>query len=267
MSVEAIIKTVTPEMAKKWLDSLNQINRKISHLIVDRYANEMVAGRWIITNEGIGFNGDGKLIDGQHRLAACVKSNLSFNTVIVTGLNKTAQTVVNTGKQRYFQDVLSMRGHKNVIVLATVIRYLYAYKKLSPMRENTIRTYQNYELLYSFYKTLNEDEISEAQNKMTCLYRKVNILSTTISTFAFIIFAEVSKHHASDFFKKLYLGTDLTENDAILSLRNTLIEMKSDKVYWNNMQKIKAIFTTWNCYRLKKPLGKWNFNHELAEPI
>ncbi len=68
------IETITPELADLWLTKHNNINRNVSQQTVESYATDMKNGRWSITHQGIAFDTDGNLQDGQHRLWAVVFS-------------------------------------------------------------------------------------------------------------------------------------------------------------------------------------------------
>lgn len=62
---------VTPEMASDWLTSRRwPHNRRISPAITAKYLKDMREGRWKVTRQGIIFDTEGYLIDGQHRLRA-----------------------------------------------------------------------------------------------------------------------------------------------------------------------------------------------------
>ena len=73
--------TITPEYAKELLD-YNKKNRSLSKATVDRYAEDMRKDNWQQNGEAIKIDWDGNLIDGQHRLAACVKSGVSFDKLL-----------------------------------------------------------------------------------------------------------------------------------------------------------------------------------------
>lgn len=75
---------VTPEMAEEWLTS-NTYNRTVRPGFVDAYAADMSANKWRLTHQGIAFDWNGVLGDGQHRLLAVLKSkrtvlmNVTYN--------------------------------------------------------------------------------------------------------------------------------------------------------------------------------------------
>jgi hypothetical protein len=64
------ITEVSPEGAAHILANKNPRNRPLSRERVRRYAAEMEAGRWKLTHQGLAFDADDNLLDGQHRLAA-----------------------------------------------------------------------------------------------------------------------------------------------------------------------------------------------------
>lgn len=115
------IRTVTPAVAKRWL-SRNVRNRKIRPSVVDGYARDMAAGSWKLTGEGIKFDTNGALSDGQHRLAAIVKANTSVPLLVVRGVEPDAQDVMDSGVKRSASDALVLKGKSNPTILAAVAR-------------------------------------------------------------------------------------------------------------------------------------------------
>lgn len=100
---------VTPAMAEKWLEA-NPNNRSIDDRKVEQYARDMVAGKWRLTNQGIGFGRDGNLYDGQHRLWAVYKAGVAVRMLVVTGLEPDARPAIDVGKPRRVHDQLRMFG-------------------------------------------------------------------------------------------------------------------------------------------------------------
>ena len=64
--------TITPNEASKYLAN-NPANRKINESVVRAMAEDMKAGRWMQTHQGIAISKTGRLLDGQHRLSAVIK--------------------------------------------------------------------------------------------------------------------------------------------------------------------------------------------------
>lgn len=61
---------VTPAMAREWLGRNYEMNRHRGRTVVEKYRRLMLNDEWQTTHQGIAFDSDGRLIDGQHRLDA-----------------------------------------------------------------------------------------------------------------------------------------------------------------------------------------------------
>ena len=120
------IKTVTPEMAQAYL-TRNTRNRKLRQSVVDRYAGDMASGKWQLTHQGLAFNCDGTLLDGQHRLAAIVKAGVPVTMMMTFGVHEDAQRDMDTLEIRNPADSLSMSyGHSITnqdVALANMVFY------------------------------------------------------------------------------------------------------------------------------------------------
>lgn len=108
-SVPANVVTITPKMAEEMLGK-NVKNRNVSSRTVDAYARDMATGNWRFTGEAIKVSRGGNLLDGQHRLLACVKADVPFTTLIVYGLEEDAQDIMDTGRTRTVADALTIKG-------------------------------------------------------------------------------------------------------------------------------------------------------------
>ena len=95
--MQARIETITPEKASGYLKK-NKNNRAVSAPLVSRMAREMREGLWAENGETIVFNGDGRLLDGQHRLMAVVESGETIRSLVVTRVPATAFQTIDTGK-------------------------------------------------------------------------------------------------------------------------------------------------------------------------
>lgn len=86
MPISTKVETITPKMAVEILENKNIHNRNLSEATVQEYANDMVNKRWVVTHQGIAFDENGNLNDGQHRLWACVFANVPFETLVTRGI-------------------------------------------------------------------------------------------------------------------------------------------------------------------------------------
>lgn len=111
---------ITPEMAEQMLRHAGA-NRKLRETRIARYAADMAAGNWLYTGEAIKYNRLGEMIDGQHRLVACVRSGAAFRSLVIRGVPNAAMTQIDTGATRSLADVLRLNQEKDVNVLGASI--------------------------------------------------------------------------------------------------------------------------------------------------
>lgn len=111
---------VGPELATTWLEK-NTANRQVRPSRVKEYAQAMTDGRWLYTADPIRFDEAGRLIDGQHRLLAVVRSGTEQQMHVVRGLAPQAQDALDTGAARTASDALKVRGFKHGPQLATTV--------------------------------------------------------------------------------------------------------------------------------------------------
>lgn len=92
---------ITPEIAADWLENRNLgKNRNLSLKTAGRYAKAMSDGRWMVTHQGIAFDSDGFLIDGQHRLRAVVLAGVSVEMFVAVGFDSDTFAILDSGRRR-----------------------------------------------------------------------------------------------------------------------------------------------------------------------
>ena len=116
-------KIITPEMARTWL-LVNGSNRTIRARHVDMLAREIRDGRWQLTHQGIAFDIDGAIIDGQHRLSAIVAADSPVEMMIAYNVPRNAIGGVDAGANRSFMDRCHFDGASYSKAQAAMVRIL-----------------------------------------------------------------------------------------------------------------------------------------------
>ena len=80
------VEVISPEQAEAYLEN-NAKHRKIKEKKVDAYMQEMQDGKWRLNGKVLIFDANGRLLNGQHRLSAVVKSGVSLTTLVVRGVD------------------------------------------------------------------------------------------------------------------------------------------------------------------------------------
>lgn len=80
-SIEVV--DVTPELATRWLEKNHPNNRPVAWNRVGAFANDMRSNAWKLTHQGVCFDGDGHLIDGQHRLQSVLQATVTVQMLVI----------------------------------------------------------------------------------------------------------------------------------------------------------------------------------------
>lgn len=120
--MELAIETITPKQAEKYLQ-FNTSNRNLRKALVSQYARDMQNGKWRLTHQGVAFNCDGTLLDGQHRLMAIVESGVTVQMLVARGVDSKHQLVMDDHAKRSAGDALTLlRGERITADQVAIVR-------------------------------------------------------------------------------------------------------------------------------------------------
>lgn len=100
------IETITPQIAAEYLSHNVQNNRNLRRDYVEMLARDMASGSFRCTHQGIAFDENGNLIDGQHRLHAVLLSGTPVRMVVARGLVTDMVNSIDKGSQRSLHDTM-----------------------------------------------------------------------------------------------------------------------------------------------------------------
>jgi len=100
------VETITPEKAAQILAVSNFKNRKLRQVVVGKYAVMMAKGDWKLSPEAIVISNTGRLLNGQHRLSAVVKSGVPCRFLTIRGPDDDVFSVLDRGAVRTTADAL-----------------------------------------------------------------------------------------------------------------------------------------------------------------
>ena len=110
--------SVTQELARQWLNDANNFNRPINQSAVDMYVRQIKSGLWRRTHQGIAFDSNGILIDGQHRLMAIVHTGITVPMLVFMDEPKENYEFIDCGRNRSNLDIMRMSTRDNTLKLA-----------------------------------------------------------------------------------------------------------------------------------------------------
>lgn len=237
-----VVETITPAKAKALL-TRNPTNRRITEGTLADYTRDMRNGRWELNGETLKIAEDGTLIDGQHRLLACVAADLPFKTYIAYSVEKSTFDTIDIGRKRTNGDMLSMDGVANATATAAAIRWVNAYKTNKGSPNNITLSSRDIREKYA--------EDPQAFDYATTRGRTAvsGLAPPAIGAAMFYLMGKKSISQTEHFFEALHTGAGLSGGSPILALRNRLLNSKSGRARLLPLEVAIIMTRAWNAFR------------------
>lgn len=252
---------VDPGLAATWLSLRNTHNRAINDRRVDKYARDMIAGLWRSDGMPLRFEGDFEtLLDGQHRLKAQVKVDVTLTYLIATGLERAAQDTMDGQGTRSFADALHLRGVKNSRGVAAVVRGVDNYARFgSAVATSYPRQPSIPELMARF----------DAHPEAADAYSSYGItgLSSGMTSVMRYLTALADPEDSEVFMGLLRSGDGLQVGDPIHALRDRLAREAANRTQaLPSTHRWVFMVRAWNAWRAGERLTKLQFKAGGARP-
>lgn len=223
--VEVSVQTITPEDAQVLLKT-NVNNRNLSRRRVEMYANDIKRGAWKLTGDSIKLaknpkTGEVRLIDGQHRLHAIVAAGIAVQTVVATGLQEDAFSVIDRGKIRSYNDVLNMSKIKNANTVASVIRPIIVLEAGMNPYGAGIELVTPEDVVQ--YAMKNDEHVQWAVNRSFKMREHLSGSGTAWAMFMYLLAEKHGTKCAEAFTDSLLSGVGYGIGDARAALRNWIL--------------------------------------------
>lgn len=247
MSIKARIKLITPEMAKKILDKAAEsgcINRQINRFKVETYADAIKKGQWKDNGVAISFDENGILMDGQHRLHACILAGLPISVMVHENVSRDTFDTFDCGVPRTAGQVLSMAGiSKYSHTVASIVRGV-----------NDLRHIGHTALNMMTMTNTQVREICEQDSEMyqyaaqfaSCAVVTSKCLTPKmVGTVAYYLIRDLKQDiKVVENFLTGITSIDSSENPYINKLRRWLISHRGERM--SDRTKLGYIILTWN---------------------
>lgn len=262
------VQSIAPKQATEWLDTKNAHNRPISQSTVERYTQEIKAGRWVNNGQAIIFGKSGNLLNGQHRLKAIVAANRAIEAVVIYGIEDSTFDTIDDGNKRSLGDVLAIKDEYKPALLSAGVRFLWIYATgqvaTKDLRRGTIATKPLLE------KTLDKHPgLRQSTKYYSMLKARVGgmLVPAGMAIGLHYLFSLVDERKADEFFASLQSGIGLDEAHPILALRARLIAGKKESSSnITNSAMYFYVVTTWNVFVEDIPLRRLAFVQDTPPP-
>lgn len=244
---------ITPQAAADWLENRNlAANRNMSEHVAAKYAKAMSEGRWLFTHQGIAFDTEGWLIDGQHRLRAIVLSGITVEMFVVPGCDADTFAVLDNGYKRQAAHLIHSPGSRVLAAAARILAIVTGEAVGISVKDGVYDTQLPTDEVIRVVELW--PEISELYVSIDACYRSSHVNRPM----HLAVLAQASRTRyrprMESWFDGLSEGAGLAANDPRLLLRNRFIrdskQLNSERGLTYNL-----IAKAWNAHATGKPLG------------
>lgn len=255
--------TITSEQARALLRT-NTRNRPLKNHHVAALRHQMESGLWVFDAAPLRWDSENVLLDGQHRLHALAQtSGLSFEFLVVHGLDFSVQKMMDQGRQRSVSDQFAMLGltqsHHDMI--AAAVRVYIDWTSGTIFKDRVRNKMSRQELTVwgnehpEVVKTMNE-LIHPSMNH--CKVRPSLMLAITYR------FHLVDQEATEQFTGLFFSGSGLEQGNPIYALRERVIRDRVNSVKVSDRNMIAMFVASWNRWRASEtrmrmdtPPGGW----------
>jgi len=259
--------SVTPEMAEEWL-TRRAPNRKLSAARARKFALMMQRGEWKTTPQGIVFDQQDRLMDGQTRLQGVIFYGQPVTFIVYRGVDYDLFTAFDGGTNRSLGDLLHTKGEINATALAAAINVAWALPLMYGMKKPVLRPPSREQALKFLENNSGIRESVKVGGRVNNHVGLAPRLHAGVHYNLSMIDDQDAAEDCDWFFEHLMSGADLPEAHPVFQLRKTFLG-------WTAEQKIISIpdnrilafhIRAWNYYRSGDDLKSLRWRQGGAHP-
>jgi hypothetical protein len=235
MTPSVQLEEISPHKAAELL-KFNHSNRRMIPNHLNRLISEMLNGDWRVTGDTIKLNGE-RLLDGQHRLEAVVRSGVTIWSYVARNVDTDAFDMIDTGRSRQGGDVLSALGYHNVFLTASSARMVWYFEHRISRLDGAVSNHaivncvKRHDDLPAFVSDINSHNFCKTGAVAGALY--------------WLMLADRIK--ADDFIDGFTRGAELKITSPIYVLRERVINDRLLRATKTGRQRLVAmVFRTWD---------------------
>lgn len=265
LSTEPTVQSVmiTPEAAKELLQ-LNSKNRKLTPARVREHVETLSKGLFVLTNDAITIDTNGVLVNGQHRLTACVETGIPIPALLLTGASPEVREVLDTGARRSFAQALYMHGEADTGNLAASLslHYQYSHDQLTtsmrtvggigsgPSTGVGARPRLSHATLLQWHG--EHPEVASALMVCRNVKHALPMVKISSATVWYALASQVEPYETEAFYTRVLKGEGLFSREPENALRNWLI--RADRNMHRAIQ-LAGFVKAWNAKRDNRELS------------
>ena len=244
------VMTITPQIAQEWA-TLNTRNRSVRYAKVAQFARDMAAGKWMLNGETIKISANGTILDGQHRIYACIQAEVPFETVVIRGLPMEAQDTIDTGMARKMSDQLALRGETQTSLLAATARGALRWLRGLRGPGGSDQEPTHAEMLAFIDLDPRLREAAVWANGARQRFKSVN---GSVYGMAWLLFHGTDHLAAEVFLEKVLSGEDMKAGHPALAFRNRIWKARENGERLTQHVQLAYFIIAWNAFKQDRQL-------------
>lgn len=196
-------------------------------------ATDIINGKWLFSHQGIAFNSDGELVDGQHRLEAvlaadAIQPGILVPMMITWGLSENANEKIDIASRRIPGTFLGMDGHAAPNRLATTLQWIKLYGECNFDEPLSVPHWTRRFDVATLRQLAKQHPIAGEEGVIIGgKFQSSGLLTCSAAAAGYTIIREqYSPDLVAEFIDGVLSGANLGEGDARLALRNWAINRK-----------------------------------------
>lgn len=262
---------MNPALAGSILDEHNVGNRNRKSVKIEQISHDMLRGHWKPkTGEGIKFDKNNVLTDGQNRLEAVVASGCTVEMLVFEELAPDVAEFIDQGVKRTGADALWFNAgiDRNRDALASALRMMAAWEN-GYLRTSNIKT-SRYNVSNADIVELNlkHEGMAEAVDWAYRVRRRVPTITPSVLAFTRYITDSVDVDDSEKFWSGIAEHATQGKGDPRLALMDMCQKIDADADPSGKSQGsfVWAIFTAWNAWRNGQTLNRLNWRRAVTNP-
>lgn len=245
MSIKTEIMIITPKLAGDML-LLNTDNRKTSPNTIAIYADKMRRGLWKLTHQGIAFDENGVLLDGQTRLAAVIQSGCTVEMQVSSGVPRDTFASLDTQRARSAGQLLHVPNSFQIVAALRVLICLDRGRRLSSRG-----TIQSEDVMQAY---ANADGIEKAVSLALSVRKNSSVNPSMHAAVLYCALQTVYASQIDSWIFGLREGINLSENSPIRRVMMRFSRQTSTQI-GNDESVFILIVKAWNAHAQGLSIG------------
>jgi hypothetical protein len=210
------VERISPALAKTFLANMGP-QRQPRPAKIAQYADDMRRGKWVFNGSSIVFDRQGKLRDGQNRMLALIKANVTLPFLVIRNASEDVIATIDTGMSRTFADVNHIQGVPNATDVGAAATWWWKYENNLMTRLDRTSHQQLAEV-----RDRHLNSIDQAIRMVKSAKTARAICYKSLLNFVTSYLIERAPNEAEKFLHLMDTGLGLTEKDPVFVLRRLL---------------------------------------------